>query len=164
MATGNFKSMDKFPLIVAKDIYTKVCPDCGLTMDGEADKCECGCDLADVEANADYWMNDERVTEMNKVADELNAAQKFFKVTVESGYYEHVQFYVEENYWDVENWDNDDAQNEFGICRSEMLRRYKVAENTVVRGLRKAAKQYGYDEIAICARFSNGETWYSKVA
>lgn len=164
MATGNFKSMDKFPLIVAKDIYCKVCPDCGLTMDAEADKCECGCDLADVEAKYDYCLTSERARDMEKVADELNAAQKFYKVTVESGYYEHVQFYVDEIYWDVEHWDNDDAQNEFGICRSEMLRRYKVAENTVVRGLRKAAKEMGLDELGICARFSNGETWYSKVA
>ena len=28
MATGNFKSMSDFHLIVADDIYTKICPEC----------------------------------------------------------------------------------------------------------------------------------------
>lgn len=165
MATGNFKSMSDFPLIVAKDEYVKVCPECGLSCDNDAEKCEnCGCDLSCVESIYDDCLMNERVNDMEKVAERLNDMQSFYKVSVESGYYSGLQFYVEDNYYDVENWDNEDAQNEFGVCRSEVLRRYKVAGNTIRRELRKARKELCLIELCVRARFSNGETIYSQVA
>lgn len=165
MATGNFKSMDKFPLIATGNKYCKICPECGCAMDEHADKCdECGHDLKDVEAVYDEFAMEETCREMEAVAERLTEGQDFFKVSVESGHYGGVQFFVEDKFYDVENWTNDDAQDEFGICRSECLRRYKVAENFVRKGLEKASKEMGLDKLAITARFSNGETWYSKVA
>lgn len=50
------------------------------------------------------------------------------------------------------------------MCRSEMLRKYKAAGNMIRRELNKARKELGMMELAISARFSNGETWYTKVA
>lgn len=164
MATGNFKTMERFPLIVAMDEYTKTCPECGVTMGGDADKCDCGCDLTDVESRYDEFFMEDRYREMKAAADQMNEKQKFFEVTVESGYYSGLQFYVEDKYNDVENWDNDDAQYEFGCCRSEMLRRFKVAENTINRELEKAMKELGLIKLGVVARFSNGETIYTKVA
>lgn len=164
MATANFKTMADFPLIVSDDIREKICPECGCGCPDDADKCEdCGCDLSGVEAVMDDFLNAERVREMERVAEELNEAQDFYTVSVESGYYAGVQFYVDEKYCDVDEWTNEDAQNEFGICRSKMLRRYKVAGNTIRRGLRKAAKDLGLDEVVCTARFSNGEAWFQKV-
>ena len=165
MATGNFKSMDKFPLIATGDKYCKICPECGCTMDAHADTCdECEHDLQAVKAVYDEFAMEYTCREMEAVAERLTEGQDFFKVTVESGYYGGIQFYVDEKFYEVENWTNEDAQDEFGICRSECLRRYKVAENFVRKGLEKASKEMGLDKLAITARFSNGETWYSKEA
>lgn len=164
MATGNFHSMADFPLIVAEEMFVKVCPDCGVANERGADKCECGCDLSCVDEEYDQLAMEGIVSDMERVADELNAAQQFYDVSVKSGYYSGVQFYVEEKYGDVTTYDNEGAQYEFGVCRSEMLRRFKVAGNKVRRGLLKAKKELGLDEIVCYARFSNGECVYRKVA
>lgn len=164
MATANFKTMADFPLIASDDIREKICPECGCGCPDDADKCEhCGCDISEVDSIVDDFLCDERTREMEKVAEELNEAQDFYTVSVESGYYSGVQFYVDENYWKVEKWTNSDAQDEFGICRSEMLRRFKVAGNKIRRGLYKAAKDLGLDVLVCTARFSNGEAWFTKV-
>ena len=105
----------------------------------------------------------ELAEQMKKVAAELNDAQPFYEVTVEGGYYSGIQFYVDSKYWTIENWTNEEAQEEFGMCRSEMLRKYKVAGNTIRKGLYKAKDELGLDELICTARFSNGEAWYSKV-
>lgn len=163
MATANFKTMADFPLIAKCDEYIKVCPECGLSNSSDAEKCECGCDLAEVEAIVDDWECEYILEEMRKVAAKLNEAQPFYEVTVESGYYSGVQFYVDEKYWKIEDMSNEASRDEFGVCRSEMLRRYKVAGNTIRRGLYKAAKDLGLDTLVCTARFSNGEAWYTKV-
>lgn len=164
MGAANFKTMTDFPLIVSGNIMEKVCPECGCGCPDNADKCEeCGCDLSEVYPIADEFLCSERTREMEMVAEKLNRVQEFYTVSVESGHYEGVQFYVDEKYCDVDEWTNEDAQNEFGICRSEMLRRYKVAGNKIRRGLRKAAKDIGLDEVVCTARFSNGEAWFQKI-
>ena len=163
MATANFRTMADFPLIVKGEEYIKVCPECYLSNSSEAEKCECGCDLSEVEAIVDESTCNYIIGEMEKVAAALNEAQPFYNVTVESGYYSGVQFYVDCKYCDIEDMSNEESRDEFGICRSEMLRKYKVSGNTIRKGLRKAAKDLGLDELLVAARFSNGETWYSRV-
>lgn len=163
MGTANFKSMDDFPLIVADDKYIKICPECGCGQGG-TDKCECcGADVSAVESVYDEGYAEYIQKEMQKVADELNDAQAFYTVSVESGYYAGLQFYVDEKYWKIEEFTNEDAQDEFGMCRSAMLRKYKVAGNTIRRGLRKAKDDLGLMELGVTARFSNGETWYTEI-
>jgi ribosomal protein L40E len=164
MATANFKTMADFPLIVGADTYIRVCPECGISNEATAEKCtECGCDLTGENAILDEWYSRDLVEQMEKVAAELNDAQPFYKVTVESGYYSGIQFYVDSKYWRLEDMDNEESRDEFGICRSEMLRQYKVAGNTIRKGLYKAKDELGLDELVCTARFSNGEAWYSKV-
>ena len=165
MSCPNFKTMKDFPLIVTEDRYIKVCPECGCGQDSEKDKCEdCGCDLKDVSAIFDEMQSDYLCKEMEKVAERLNAAQQFYNVSVESGYYCGLQFYVEDKYWKIEQMENDESQEEFGMCRSKMLRKYRTAGNLIRRELLKAKKDFGLWELGIVAQFSNGETVYTNVA
>ena len=165
MSCPNFKSMMDFPLIVTEDHYIKVCPECGLTQDSNAEKCEdCGCDLTDVSAIFDEFESDYLCKAMEKVAERLNTEQPFYNVTVESGYYCGAQFYVEDKYWKIEQMENEESQEEFGLCRSAMLRKYKSVGNMIRRELRKAKQDLGLWELGIVAQFHNGETMYTKVA
>lgn len=163
MATANFKTMADFPLIVKGEEYIKVCPECYLSNSSDAEKCECGCDLSDVEAIVDECECNYIIKEMEKVAAALNDAQPFYTVSVESGYYSGVQFYVDEKYCGLKDMDNDECRDEFDMCRSEMLRKFKVAGNTIRKGLEKAKEELGLDELICVARFSNGEAWYERV-
>ena len=163
MSCPNFKTMKDFPLIVAEEQYMKVCPKC--KTGNCTDVCdECGEDLTDAETVYDYLANEEMSNSMQRWADKMNAAQAFYEVTLESGHYSGIQFYVDDKYYKVEELDNEDAQTEFGMCRSAMLRKYKVAGNTIRRMLKQAKKELGLMELEVAVRFSNGETWYDKVA
>ena len=164
MATANFKSMRDFPLIVANDEYTKICPECGCDQGGTPDKCECcGADLTAVESIYDEWGMQDRIKDMESKAEELNEYLTFFTVSVESGHYSGVQFYVDEKYYDLTTWTNDESQDEFGLCRSKMLRKFKSEVNWLNRALRKAKDELGLVELGVAARFSNGETWYTEI-
>jgi hypothetical protein len=157
--------MMDFPLIVTEDRYIKICPECLCGQDSEKDKCEiCGCDLTEVEGIFDECENQYLLGEMEKVAKRLNTEQPFYTVSVDSGNYCGLQFYVEDKYWKIEQMDNEESQEEFGMCRSKMLRKYKTAGNLIRRELRKAKYDLGLWELGIVAQFSNGETIYTKVA
>lgn len=166
MATNNFQSMNGFPLIVADDMFVKVCPDCGVANARNAEKCDCGCDLTCVDEEYDQLGMEGLYSDMEKVAEELNETQPFFKVSVKCGYYSGVQFYVEAEYdeYNLREWDSNLSRYTFGVCRSEMLRRFKVAGNKIRRGLRKAKKELGLEEIVCAGLFSNGECVYRRVA
>lgn len=161
MSTANFKSMKNFPLIVACGEYVKVCPECGLS--NRRDVCEyCGTSLSDVESVYDECGMDNVVSEMEHTAKVLNSNLRFHEVSVESGYYSGVQFYVHKNH-DVESMDNEDTNYEFGMCRSIALRKYKSEVNFICRKLREAKDYMGLMELGIVARFSNGETMYTAI-
>lgn len=164
MATGNFKTMRDFPLIVATDEYTKICHECGCGQGGTTDKCECcGADLSGVDSVYDECAMDFIVSNMETKAKELNELLTFYTVSVESGYYSGLQFYVDEKYWHIEDMDNDESQEEFGLCRSKMLRKYKSEGNWLRRALHKAKDELGLMEFGVYARFSNGEVMYTEI-
>lgn len=164
MATANFKTMDNFPLIVAGNSYVKVCPDCGITNADDATACEdCGCSLADVSPVYDECGMEYLCDEMKKVAEAINKETRFHNVTLMSGYYSGIQFYVSEEYCDIESMTNEESQAEFGMCRSKMLRKFKSETNWLCRELRKTREDLGLMELACTARFSNGEAWYTRI-
>lgn len=165
MATGNFKTMANFPLIVAMPAYTKVCPECGLGQDNENEKCEdCGCDLTKVEATVDEFYLQDMCENMKKVAEHLNEVQDFYEVTVEDGYYQGIQFYVTDKYEGLADWDAEDVMCEFGLRRRIALRRYNAACKRIQNELIKAKNELGLKHFGVYARFSNGECWYNEVA
>ena len=165
MSASNFKSMENFPLIVAPPAMCKICPDCGITCGEDEATCSvCGASLADVEKQTDEIFIDEIVREMQAVANRLNEHLLFHTVSVESGYYTGCQFYVDEKYCDISAMCNEETQDEFGMCRSKTLRKYASEGDFIRRELKKAKESLGLWELGITARFSNGETWYDKVA
>ncbi|MGN0130691.1 MAG: hypothetical protein ACI4CE_07385 [Methanomethylophilus alvi] len=88
------------------------------------------------------------------------------KITLESGYYTGVQFFVEEQfngYDKMEDMDNADCQYHYGECRSKVLRRYNTEIRKVQKAMAKIAADYGFSELICIARFSNGEAMYQRV-
>lgn len=165
MSTANFKTMKDFPLIIAEDTYCKVCPECKCTNAEDADECEnCGADLSAVSAFADDFQREDIVGEMQRAADEINAESDFFNVSVESGYYTGVQFYVEDKGEFLDEMDDEECQYEWGMDKDEALRRYEEDYKAVLASLQKAKENIGLTELAVMARFSNGEVMYSKIA
>lgn len=167
MSAPNFKTMENFPLIVADTTYCKVCPKCGTTNATDDNVCcECGTSLEGIEEIYDDLAMEDTCSNMQAAAARINEELDFHKVTVESGYYCGVQFYVEEQFngFDkMEDMDNEDAQYYYGMCRSKMLRKYETECNKIRRGLFKAMEELGLIQLACVARFSNGEAMYEKV-
>ena len=60
--------------------------------------------------------------------------------------------------------DNDSARYYFDLCRSHAIRKYEAEQRKINKILAKIGGAYGMDKLAIYARFSNGETWYTKTA
>lgn len=163
MGTCNFWTMENFDLwAVGSDrFYSKCCPECnfgGL----EGDVCEyCGADLADVSEEFDEIAEMVFYEDLLADLEEENAGLLFHEITIKSGYYEGLQLYVETRHY-VEEYDNDDTQYYFGLCRSVARRKYAAEQRKIGKILERLGAAYGMDQLAVYARFSNGETWYKK--
>lgn len=97
MSAANFCTMRDFPLF-AKDYNedAKRCPECGAIMSVDATECDF-CECNELE---DYQYFDECAAyDDNKiigaVLDSFNYELMFHKITLRSGYYTGVQFYME---------------------------------------------------------------------
>ena len=173
MGTANFWSMDNFPLW-ARDFYEecKICPECRTMQDNENDECEnCLCDLSDVEAGNFYdeWEAQYICDEIDDKLKKINHDLIFHKIELKSGYYSGVQFYCETMHHDEDangelDLDNDDAHYYYDMCRSQARRKYKSEINKINKILKKLGEEYGFEAYGVSARFSNGETWYTKIA
>ena len=173
MGTCNFHSMSNFDLwAVGSDrFYAKRCPECDCSgMD--ADTCDvCGADLSDVTPEFDDLEETLFYDDVLRDLEEINRGLLFHEISIESGYYEGLQLYVELNhaadnagFTDAgpEYLDNESARYYFDLCRSAAIRKYEAEQRKVNRILEKIGRAYGMDKLAIYARFSNGETWYTK--
>ena len=172
MGTCNFNSMTNFDLwAVGSDrFYSKRCPECEYHQDG--DECElCGADLAEIEPEFDDLAEMFFYEDILQDLEEVNAGLLFHEISIESGYYEGLQLYVTLNhaadhagFTDAgpEYLDNESAHYYFDVCRSAAIRKYEAEQRKVNRILEKIGRAYGMDKLAIYARFSNGETWYTK--
>ena len=172
MGTCNFNSMTNFDLwAVGSDrFYSKRCPECEYSQDG--DECElCGADLADIEPEFDELAEMFFYEDILADLEEINAGLLFHEISIESGYYDGLQLYVTLNhaadhagFTDAgpEYLDNESAHYYFDVCRSAAIRKYEAELRRVNKILAKIGGAYGMDKLAIYARFSNGETWYTK--
>ena len=105
--------------------------------------------------------------------EEINAGLLFHEISIKSGYYAGLQLFVElNNAADYagftedgpEYLDNESAREYFDLCRSHAIRKYEAEQRKINKILAKIGGAYGMDKLAIYARFSNGETWYTKTA
>ena len=167
MSAPNFKTMANFPLIVADNPHCKRCPECGTANDPHNSVCdECGTSLEGVEEIYDDLAAEDICSEMQRAAERINKELDFHKVTVESGYYVGVQFYVEEDFKgfdSLEDMENEDSQYYYGMCRSKMLRKFKTECNKIRRELHKAREELGLMQLGCIGIFSNGEAIYEKI-
>lgn len=174
MGTSNFWSMQNFDLWATSDerFYNKYCAACNCS-GLEGDTCEmCGADLSEIEPEYDYYGAQEFCDELENRCQEENKNLRFFKISVKSGYYNGLQLYVELSR-DANNagftdggptyLENDDAHYYFDMCRSKCIRAYESEKRRVNKILAKIGADYDMDKLGIVARFSNGETWYTKI-
>ena len=172
MGTCNFNSMENFDLWAINDFYFKTCPECNCS--GLAgNKCElCGADLSDVPEEFDEITEQFFYEDVLQDLEKINAGLIFHEISIESGYYEGLQLYVTLNhaadhagFTDAgpEYLDNESAHYYFDLCRSAAIRKYEAEQRKINRILAKIGRAHGMDKLAIYARFSNGETWYTKV-
>ena len=173
MGTCNFNSMANFDLwAVGSDrFYSKRCPECEYHQDGT--ECElCGADLSDIEPEFDELEEMFFYEDILRDLEEINAGLLFHEISIESGYYDGLQLYVtlthaadNAGFTDAgpEYADNESTRYYLDLCRSVAIRKYEAEQRKVNRILAKIGRAYGMDKLAIYARFSNGETWYTKV-
>ena len=173
MGTCNFHSMKNFDLWAVDDFYYKICSECGFGgQDG--DECEfCGADLSDVSPEFDDVAELVFYEDVLRDLEEINAGLLFHEISIKSGYYAGLQLFVElNNAADYagftedgpEYLDNESAREYFDLCRSHAIRKYEAEQRKINKILAKIGGAYGMDKLAIYARFSNGETWYTKTA
>lgn len=96
------------------------------------------------------------------ILDSINNQLLFFEAKFKSGYYEGVQLIFDELY-NPEEMDNEETRYQFDLCRSVAIRKYHAEINKINRMIDKLCKETEWCKYGVSARFSNGETWYSKI-
>ena len=137
MSAPNFRTMENFPLFAFD------------TTDEDGEPME-------------WWEINDFCSAIEAALEDLNYDFLFHKITLESGYYTGLQFYVEE-LSDPNELDNEDCRYEYDLCRSVAIRRYKSEINKINRALRKLATANGFEEYYCGGIFSNGEAIYYRV-
>ena len=176
MGTANFYSMKNFDLWAISDseFYSKRCPECYCSMENDADACsECNTDLTDVEPDFDEFSADEYRYNLVHYIDQENENLLFHHITIRGGYYDGLQLYVNlTNYADQAGFtedgpeyvDNESARYYLDMYRSQAIRKYEAEQRRVNRILAKIGRTHGMHKLGVYARFSNGETWYTKIS
>ena len=146
MATGNFTTQKDFKLLAHTLEYTD--PDTGETL-------------------YDEWEADNITYALDKINDDLT----FYNLTLTGGYYSGAQIEVNPNRA-LDNCDpltytdttNEDTHYWHGYCKSTTKRKIQAEINKINNRIFKQLQQeYGFKELQVTARFSNGETIYSEV-
>lgn len=152
MATANFKYQRDFDLWAA-DFSVPIYP-----VDENGD------DLTDSEP-IDYDFDELLFYDTIDKIDELNKTLKFYKLQLTDGHYSGTQIEIDDSetpdewyfqhYFDFED---------YGVNRYILRRMINAERKRINRDILPLFRDYGFEHYAISARFSNGETWYSKVA
>lgn len=162
MSTANFKTMENFPLYVTDAPEVPVCPLCGAQFEDEnSHECEC-CDYTgEPEMTTDPFFYDDLFYGLKEPLEELNDSLLFYRVSLESGYYCGVQFYVEEKTDLPQELDNEDCRYNWDLCRSVAIRKEERERRRIIRKLDALALTYGFQKIVCVGIFSNGEAIYA---
>lgn len=114
------------------------------------------------------WELQDEYKRAERLAQLFTENLMFHDVTIESGYYQGFQFYVEEkysNYFDLDKKseyciDNEDAHYYFDMCRSKAIRAADTEKRKIARWLESLVNE-DFDILVCVARFSNGEAAYA---
>jgi hypothetical protein len=163
MSAANFATMENFPLYVLNSTTCPVCPSCGTPWDNDnGDTClECGYQGEPEEAY-DPFEDAYNSRALSAAAETVNDELAFFRVSVRSGYYFGMQFYVEEPELSPAELDNEGCRYNWDMCRSVAIRRRNAEIRKVNRWLERTAREYGMMKLVCVGRFSNGECLYQE--
>ena len=165
MSTANFTTMKNFPLYTYPTTHwERYCEDCEEWFDEDEEVCPYCESENTVLRDSGYILADDFVYCVNTKIEKLNRGLTFHKVSIESGYYTGLQFYVEEEH-DLERYeyDNDDCEWNFGMSRSRAYCMFYAERLKIQKRLAELAYEHGMDELFCVGVFSNGEAVYEKV-
>lgn len=100
--------------------------------------------------------------ELETEADRKNEGLLFHKVSIRSGYYAGMQFYVETVGDIPEECDNRECRYNWDMFRSVAIRKYEAEQKKIRRWMKQTAQYYGMTCLEVSARFPNGETLYRR--
>lgn len=122
----------------------------------------------------DDYAFDKETKQINNKIDNFNNTLIFHTVELKSGYYQGVQFYVDYKYrvnrnnelYDFET--DEDVQEEYDFDGKfntivEMQKGYEEEIDVINNWLEHVGKDFGFEKYGVVARFSNGETMYTKL-
>ena len=89
-------------------------------------------------------------------------APMFYRVELRPGYYEGVQIAVTLED-DPRDMDDEQTLDAWGMDRARAIRALEIDTAALKAGLDEWAAAFGFTPLAVFARFSSGETWYSPV-
>lgn len=108
--------------------------------------------------DADYFWN----YDVEKfLLDDFNVRARFCQIKSVSGYYTGYQLVVDVPE-DPHFVDDDFAMDEWGMTQAEAAREFDREISALNEYLDKNAPSFDFEKYEVAARFSNGETWYSK--
>lgn len=154
MATCNFWTMEKFPLLAltTEDV-------CKLYLGEEDENGESYNGLYSYEDMQFAWDLFNSDYEVKDTLNELNIGLEWYKGELKYGYYDGVQFYFDTKYIDIKNWDDDECYLEFNLSLEDTKQMIKEDEEAIKKFL-ECAKQSGFKELVCVGVFSNGEAIY----
>lgn len=165
MATANFRTQNNFPLFATNYFDAQ-----------EYEDEETGETVYD--ENSGYFL----LRDCEREIEKLNRELHFYRLELRDGYYSGVQLYLSEQHdgettdgYTREEWRDNRREAsrypgnyyywEFARPYSEQKRAEQREREKIERFCRGFLREiYDFHEYGISARFSNGETWYSRVA
>ena len=107
----------------------------------------------------DYLFDDEAYDEAAEKIADANKNLRFFKLDLRAGYYAGTQIEIDDG-----EAPDDIYFKDYGVNRYILRRMVDAEKRRINEEILPAFKELGFDRYTVYARFSNGETWYSKVA
>lgn len=110
-----------------------------------------------------YWVFEDAEEDLKLLNNELG----YFKVYLESGYYQGAMYNVKEtndyiDYDDIDNYDNYDIEYYFGDTKNN-VKKGIAKELEKIKKYLEEKKEEGALELIKVAQFSNGEAMYKAV-